>query len=239
MRERRGLERVEDLCSGPGKLTQALGIGLDLNGTALGRADQDRAAPAGAEPVVAGGARIGITRRWTCRGASATLEPRVSRPWPPAMRRGRGGPSRGEAPPPWPPTGCGAGGRRRRWAGAAARAWAPARGGCCGPAGVASALGRLGSRRLGRRRPRVAGLPCPCGADGLAGAYGTSSGPRRRPSCRSRPRAARGCRSRTHEVVPDLGREGAAGHRAAAVLGLHVAAACRGSRPRPPPSAPC
>jgi DNA-3-methyladenine glycosylase len=35
MRERRGLERPEDLCSGPGKLTQALAIGLELNGTDL------------------------------------------------------------------------------------------------------------------------------------------------------------------------------------------------------------
>ncbi len=35
MRERRGLDREQDLCSGPGKLTQALGIGLDLNGSAL------------------------------------------------------------------------------------------------------------------------------------------------------------------------------------------------------------
>ena len=35
MRERRGLDRLEDLCSGPGKLTQALDIGLDLNGTDL------------------------------------------------------------------------------------------------------------------------------------------------------------------------------------------------------------
>ena len=36
MRGRRGVERVEELCSGPGKLTQALGIGLDLNGVPLG-----------------------------------------------------------------------------------------------------------------------------------------------------------------------------------------------------------
>ena len=35
MRERRGLERLESLCSGPGKLTQALAIGLDLNGSDL------------------------------------------------------------------------------------------------------------------------------------------------------------------------------------------------------------
>ena len=35
MRVRRGVDRVEELCSGPGKLTQALGIGLDLNGVSL------------------------------------------------------------------------------------------------------------------------------------------------------------------------------------------------------------
>lgn len=35
MRARRGLDDERRLCSGPGKLTQALGIGLDLNGTDL------------------------------------------------------------------------------------------------------------------------------------------------------------------------------------------------------------
>ncbi len=35
MRLRRGVEATENLCSGPGKLTQALGIGLDLNGCDL------------------------------------------------------------------------------------------------------------------------------------------------------------------------------------------------------------
>ncbi len=35
MRARRGLDRVEQLCSGPGKLTQALGIELGENGTPL------------------------------------------------------------------------------------------------------------------------------------------------------------------------------------------------------------
>src|SRR3954468_13714297 len=35
MRARRGLERLTDLCSGPGKLTQALGIDLSMNETSL------------------------------------------------------------------------------------------------------------------------------------------------------------------------------------------------------------
>ena len=64
MRERRGLDRVEDLCSGPGKLTQALGIGLGLNDSSLldgpikavGRPAE---AP---EPRVIAGERIGITK---------------------------------------------------------------------------------------------------------------------------------------------------------------------------------
>ncbi len=37
MRERRGLEPLRALCSGPGKLTQALGIWLDHNGADLAR----------------------------------------------------------------------------------------------------------------------------------------------------------------------------------------------------------
>ena len=90
MRERRGVERAEDLCSGPGKLTQALGIWLDLNGTSL----QDgpiELSPSPAPPAqVAVGSRIGITRAvelpWRfCDAASR----HVSRPWPPAMRARR------------------------------------------------------------------------------------------------------------------------------------------------------
>jgi DNA-3-methyladenine glycosylase len=39
MQERRGMEAIRELCSGPGKLTQALGIGLEHNGVRLdGRA---------------------------------------------------------------------------------------------------------------------------------------------------------------------------------------------------------
>jgi DNA-3-methyladenine glycosylase len=65
MRERRGLDRVEDLCSGPGKLTQALGISLGENTTALGEtgAITIHAPRADAEPPeIAVGVRIGITK---------------------------------------------------------------------------------------------------------------------------------------------------------------------------------
>jgi DNA-3-methyladenine glycosylase len=89
MRARRGLEGLEDLCSGPGKLTQALGIGLDLNGTSLLRGPihigPPPARPAALEVAV--GPRIGITRaadlpwRFCARGSRF-----VSRPWPPGLR---------------------------------------------------------------------------------------------------------------------------------------------------------
>src|SRR5918999_2921977 len=35
MQRRRGRESIEELCSGPGKLTEALGVGLELNGASL------------------------------------------------------------------------------------------------------------------------------------------------------------------------------------------------------------
>ena len=65
MRERRGGVRDEDLCSGPGKLTQALGIGLDLNGTSLLGDGPIRLAPRPVDrpaPTVLTGTRIGITK---------------------------------------------------------------------------------------------------------------------------------------------------------------------------------
>ena len=85
MRARRGLERVEDLCSGPGKLTQALGIGLELNRTdlATGPIRIEPAAPGWEEVDVMTGPRIGITKAaelpWRfCAAGSAS----VSRPRP-------------------------------------------------------------------------------------------------------------------------------------------------------------
>ncbi len=64
MRERRGVEAVRQLCSGPGKLTQALGIGLELNDTDLLRGPvvfSDR--PRGwREVAVDVDVRIGITK---------------------------------------------------------------------------------------------------------------------------------------------------------------------------------
>jgi DNA-3-methyladenine glycosylase len=91
MRVRRGLDRPEDLCSGPAKLTQALGIDLGLNGSSLvhGPIEVLAREPGAAEPRIAIGERIGITKAadlpWRfCDADSA----HVSRPWPVPMRSG-------------------------------------------------------------------------------------------------------------------------------------------------------
>ncbi len=64
MRRRRGVERLEDLCSGPGKLTQALGIELGHNGAdLLGGPVAIRARPRGWRDVsIVVDTRIGITK---------------------------------------------------------------------------------------------------------------------------------------------------------------------------------
>jgi DNA-3-methyladenine glycosylase len=89
MRARRGLQRAEDLCSGPGKLTRALGIALDLNGSSLTDGpiellERERA------PRIAVGERIGITKAadlpWRFCDADSRY---VSRPWPAEMRARR------------------------------------------------------------------------------------------------------------------------------------------------------
>jgi DNA-3-methyladenine glycosylase len=64
MRERRGLARLEDLCSGPGKLTQALGISLEDNGCDLvaGPVVFARRPRAWRDAAVSVDRRIGITK---------------------------------------------------------------------------------------------------------------------------------------------------------------------------------
>lgn len=88
MRGRRGLERLEDLCSGPGKLTQALGIELTENGTSLidGPIRIGPPPPGREAPRVTVGPRIGITRAVELPWRFCALGTRcVSRPWPPAL----------------------------------------------------------------------------------------------------------------------------------------------------------
>jgi DNA-3-methyladenine glycosylase len=86
MRRRRGLERAEDLCSGPGKLTQALGIGLELNATDLGGSGAiaiEPAAPGWEEVEILTGTRIGITKaaelpwRFCAAGSRSVSRPRL------------------------------------------------------------------------------------------------------------------------------------------------------------------
>ena len=84
MRQRRGERPDTDLCSGPGKLTDALGIGLDANDTDL-TADPFQLLPPepGWEGKVVAGPRVGITkamdRPWRFSLADS---PFVSRPRP-------------------------------------------------------------------------------------------------------------------------------------------------------------
>ena len=88
MRERRGLHALEQLCSGPGKLTQALGVGLGLNATDLvsGPMRIGPRPPGWEAPELLVGTRIGITKapelpwRFCARGSRS-----VSRPRPPGF----------------------------------------------------------------------------------------------------------------------------------------------------------
>ncbi|MGI8631053.1 MAG: DNA-3-methyladenine glycosylase [Solirubrobacterales bacterium] len=87
MRRRRGLDPARDLCSGPGKLSQALAVDLSLNGQRVDEAPFRVLAGAGEPPAVTTGPRIGITKAaelpWRfCAAAS----PYISRPRPPGHR---------------------------------------------------------------------------------------------------------------------------------------------------------
>ena len=85
MRERRGRDQLEQLCSGPGKLSEALGVGLALNGADLFAPPFELTQPdrAIAEAEITPSPRIGITKaaelpwRYSVRGSRF-----VSRPWP-------------------------------------------------------------------------------------------------------------------------------------------------------------
>lgn len=89
MRDRRGPVHERELTNGPGKLTIALGIWLDLNGADLTGSPIEITPrdPSHREPRVVVGGRIGITKAvelpW--RFCDATSRD-VSRPWPEAMR---------------------------------------------------------------------------------------------------------------------------------------------------------
>lgn len=84
MQERRGREdgRDEDLCSGPGKLTEALDVGLDLNGVSITDEPFEITEPEGERPEVVTGPRIGITKAvelpWRYCAAGSRF---ASKPW--------------------------------------------------------------------------------------------------------------------------------------------------------------
>ncbi len=84
MRERRTAARSDlDLCSGPGKLTEALGVTLAANADRLDRDPFLLLGPAGEPPAVVTGPRVGISkateRPWRFSAAGSRY---VSRPRP-------------------------------------------------------------------------------------------------------------------------------------------------------------
>jgi DNA-3-methyladenine glycosylase len=100
MRRRRGKERIEDLCSGPGKLSAALGIGRPDHGACL-VSDPDRgffSVPASPPPDIVTDRRVGISAatalpwRFLERDSPfVSVKPRSAAPGPetPAARRSR------------------------------------------------------------------------------------------------------------------------------------------------------
>jgi DNA-3-methyladenine glycosylase len=85
MLARRGVARDEDLCSGSGKLTQALGIELWANGLSL--VEGPVRILAGEPREYLAGPRVGITKAAELPWRFCALGSRsVSRPWPPGLR---------------------------------------------------------------------------------------------------------------------------------------------------------
>jgi DNA-3-methyladenine glycosylase len=84
MRERRGGRADHELCSGPGKLTEALGIGLEQNGSPLSAEPFRLTAASGSwrQVSVLSGPRVGITRatelpwRFSASGSRFVSRPR-------------------------------------------------------------------------------------------------------------------------------------------------------------------
>ena len=89
MVERRKRAEPRELCSGPGKLTEALGIGLEMNGASLCEP------PFAVRPrsgdwrsvEISTGPRIGITKAAELPWRFCAVGSRsVSKPWPPGLR---------------------------------------------------------------------------------------------------------------------------------------------------------
>ena len=127
IRERRPAARTDlDLCSGPGKLTEALGVTLAENAARLDRDPFLLLPPEGDPPAVVTSPRVGITKA-------------VERPW----RFSAAGSPYVSRPGPASPSGPGAAAARRRPGEAGARRLAPGEAGARSPGRLGGDPGRL------------------------------------------------------------------------------------------------